>query len=94
MIAPVETMAKHRGGIVLIYARTETQMFFDRVWSRTNANGIYFLKGRICFCRPDGTTAPDAGAPSVLVSYDPRSTRRNYNSLKRCKLAGQFLTIR
>ena len=85
-------MAKHQDGIVLIYARTETQMFFDHVWG--GANGIFFLKGRVCFCRPDGSTAPDAGAPSVLVSYDPRSTRRNYNALKRCKLAGQFLTIR
>lgn len=85
-------MAKHQNGIVLIYARTETQMFFDHVWSR--ANGIFFLKGRVSFCRPDGSVGADAGAPSVLVSYDPRSTRRNFDALKHCKLAGQFLTIR
>jgi hypothetical protein len=85
-------MAQHQDGIVLIYARTETQMFFDHVWSQ--ANGIFFVKGRVCFCRPDSSIAAEAGAPSVLVSYDPRSTRRNYNSLKRCKLAGQFLSIR
>jgi ParB family chromosome partitioning protein len=85
-------MARHQDGIVLIYARTETQMFFDHVWGR--ANGILFLKGRVCFCRPDGQIATEAGAPSVLVSYDARSTRRNYNALKRCKLAGQFLSIR
>jgi ParB family chromosome partitioning protein len=85
-------MAKHQDGIVLIYARTETQMFFDHVWSR--ANGIFFLKGRVSFCRPDGSVEADAGAPSVLVSYDPRSTRRNFGTLKRCKLAGQFLSIR
>jgi ParB family chromosome partitioning protein len=88
----LEKMAKHQDGIVLIYARTETQMFFDHVWGR--ANGFFFLKGRVSFCRPDGSIAAEAGAPSVLVSYDPRSTRRNYNSLKRCQLAGQFLTIR
>jgi ParB family chromosome partitioning protein len=88
----LEKMAQHRNGIALVYARTETQMFFDHVWAK--ANGILFLKGRLSFCRPDGTTAPGAVAPSVLVSYDPRSTRRNYDSLKRCKLAGQFLTIR
>ena len=88
----LEKMAKHQDGIVLIYARTETQMFFDHVWSR--ANGIFFLKGRVYFCRPDGSVGADAGAPSVLVSYDPRSTRRNYNTLKSCNLAGQFLTIR
>lgn len=88
----LEKMAKHQDGIVLVYARTETQMFFDHVWKK--ANGIFFLKGRICFRRPDGTAAADAGAPSVLVSYDPRATRRNYDRLKRCKLAGQFLAIR
>jgi hypothetical protein len=88
----LEKMARHQDGIVLIYARTETQMFFDHVWGRANA--IFFLKGRVCFCRPDGSIAAEAGAPSVLVSYDPRPTRRNYNSLKGCKLAGQFLTTR
>jgi hypothetical protein len=67
-------------------------MFVDHVWSR--ANGILFLKGRVCFCRPDGSSAAEAGAPSVLVSYDYRSTRRNYNCLKSCRLAGQFLAIR
>jgi hypothetical protein len=68
-------------------------MFFDHVWGR--ANGIFFLKGRVCFCRPDGSIAAEAAeAPSALVSYDPRPTRRSYNFLKRCKLAGQFLTIR
>jgi hypothetical protein len=86
-------MAAHRNGIALLYARTETQMFFDHVWGV--ANGIFFFRGRVCFCRADGKPAAEvAGAPSVLVSYDPRSTRRNYNCLKRCKLAGHFLTIR
>ena len=57
------------------------------------ANGIFF-KARVCCCRPGGSIAAKAGAPSVLVSYDPRSTRRNDNTLKGGKLAGQFLTIR
>jgi DNA N-6-adenine-methyltransferase (Dam) len=88
----LEKMAKHQDGVVLIYARTETRMFFDHVWGR--ANGIFFLKGRISFCTPDGSTAAtEAGAPSVLVSYDPTSTSHNYHSLKCCKLPGQFLTI-
>ncbi len=55
----LEKMAKHQNGIVLIYARTETQMFFDHVWSR--ANGIFFLKGRVYFCRPDGSVAQTQG---------------------------------
>ena len=66
----------------------------SRSSARSRANGIFFLKGWVCFCRPDGSTAGEAGAPSVLVNYDHRSTRHNHNALKRCKLAGQFLTIK
>lgn len=88
----LEKMAKHRNGIVLIYARTETQMFFDHVWNK--ANGIFFLKGRVYFHRLDGSVAADAGAPSVLVSYDPKRARFNQNVLRGCKLKGKFLEIR
>jgi len=88
----LERMAKHQNGITLIYARTETQMFFDHVWSR--ANGIFFLKGRVYFCRPDGSVGADAGAPSVLVSYDPKGTRFNQNVLRHCQLKGKFLEIK
>ena len=86
-------MAAHRNGIALLYARTETQMFFDHVWAV--ANGIFFFKGRVCFCRADGKPAAEvAGAPSVLVSYDAGASRRNYARLKACGLEGKFLTIR
>jgi hypothetical protein len=86
-------MAAHRDGIALLYARTETQMFHDHVWGV--ANGIFFFKGRVGFCRADGKPAAEvAGAPSVLVSYDAGASRRNYARLKGCGLEGQFLTIR
>jgi hypothetical protein len=85
-------LACHGNGMALLYARTDTQMFFDCVWGQ--ANGIFFFKGRVPFCRPDGTAAAVAGAPSVLVSYDVRGSRRNYAALKNCELAGRFLTIR
>jgi hypothetical protein len=79
--------------MALLYARTETQMFFDHVWAV--ANGIFFFKGRVCFYRPDGEPAAEvAGAPSVLVSYDAGASRRNYACLKNCGLEGKFLTIR
>src|ERR1043166_6847874 len=47
-------MAQHGNGIALVHARTETQMFFDQVWAR--ANGIFFLKGRLSFGKPDHTS--------------------------------------
>jgi hypothetical protein len=56
-------MAAHRNGIALLYARTETQMFHDHVWGV--ANGIFFFKGRVCFCRADGKPAAEVARSPV-----------------------------
>lgn len=85
-------LAKHGNGIALVYARTETKMFFDHVWD--SASGIFFLKGRLSFGSPDNSSDGQAGAPSVLISYDPKGSRFNQNVLRRCKLKGKFLEIK
>ncbi|SEB95465.1 DNA N-6-adenine-methyltransferase [Bradyrhizobium erythrophlei] len=63
-------MAAHGRGIALIFARTETSTFFRYVWERATA--VLFPRGRIDFCTPDGGTAGDSGAPSVLCAYGDR----------------------
>jgi DNA N-6-adenine-methyltransferase Dam len=64
----LKRLADHGNGIALVFARTETQMFFESVWGR--ASEICFLKGRLHFYRPDGTPSQEnAGAPSVLIAY-------------------------
>ncbi len=61
-------LADHGHGTALIFARTETVMFFEQVWGR--ATGLLFLRGRLHFHYVDGRRAPaNAGAPSVLVAY-------------------------
>lgn len=61
-------MAAHGCGTLLIFARTETEAFHEYVWPAASA--ILFLRGRLFFCRPDGTRAKaNAGAPSCLVAY-------------------------
>lgn len=61
-------MAEHNNGIALVFARTETKMFFESVWDR--ASCILFLEGRLTFCRPDGSEADhNSGGPSVLIGY-------------------------
>jgi phage N-6-adenine-methyltransferase len=60
-------LAEHGRGTALIFARTETRLWFDHVWPR--ATGLLFLKGRIRFCYVNGKPASSAGAPSVLVAY-------------------------
>ena len=85
-------MAKHGNGIALVYARTETKMFFDHVWER--ASGIFFVKGRLSFIKPDNSSDGQAGAPSVLISYDSKKSRFNQSVLKTCGLKGKFLEIK
>lgn len=64
----LQRLALHGDGIALIFARTETRMFFDWVWPYASA--LLFIEGRLHFHRPDGTRAKaNSGAPSVLVAY-------------------------
>lgn len=61
-------LADHGSGVALIFARTETAMFFESIWPKASA--IFFFEGRLNFHFPDGSRCPtNAGAPSVLVSY-------------------------
>lgn len=82
-------LADHGRGTALIFARTETQAFFETVWQR--ASGLLFLEGRLHFHRPDGTrAAQNAGAPSVLCAYGVDDT----DILAAAKLGGQFVPLR
>lgn len=70
-------LAMHASGVALIFARTETKMFFEYVWPR--ASSLLFLKGRLTFHYPNGS-APKAGhnsgGPSVLVGYGDMAKQR------------------
>ena len=85
----LERLAKHGDGIALVFARTETRMFFDHVWP--HATALLFIESRLHFHRPDGTRAPaNAGAPSVLIAYGIDAARR----LMRCGIPGAFVDNR
>ena len=61
-------LAEHGTGTALIFARTETRMWFRRVWPYASA--LLFLRGRLHFHYPNGKrAAANSGAPSVLVAY-------------------------
>ena len=82
-------MAAHNHGIALIFARTETAMFFESVWPA--ATGLMFLQGRVHFHFPNGTRAPaNAGAPSVLIAYGEEDGR----VLERAPIDGAFVRLR
>lgn len=81
-------LAGHGDGIALIFARTETDMFFRWVWQCATA--LLFLKGRLHFHHPDGRRADfNGGAPSVLVAYGVR----NAEALRGCGLPGQYVEL-
>lgn len=51
--------AQHGNAIALTFARTETRMFFNTVWS--DADAVLFIKGRIRFYLVDGTRGGPLG---------------------------------
>ncbi|AFQ14632.1 DNA N-6-adenine-methyltransferase [Bacillus thuringiensis] len=78
----------HGNGIALIFARTETKMFFESVWSKANA--IFFFEGRLTFHHVDGTKAKaNGGAPSVLVIYG----ESNIEYVKESGLKGKLIKL-
>lgn len=82
-------LAEHGNGIALIFARTETAMFFDQVWGKAAA--LLFIKGRLYFHYVDGRVASaNSGAPSVLIAYGDECAER----LRLCDIAGAFVDLR
>lgn len=64
----LSAMAAHNHGTALVFARTETAMFFKHVWGWASA--LLFIEGRLYFHRPDGRRMNgNAGGPSVLIAY-------------------------
>jgi hypothetical protein len=81
-------LADHGNGIALIFARTETEMFFSEVWEKADA--LLFLRGRLHFHHVDGRrAAANAGAPSVLIAYGAN----NAGALQASGIAGQFIRL-
>lgn len=79
----------HGAGLALIFARTETEIFFETVWGAAHA--LLFLQGRLHFHHVDGTrAAANAGAPSVLIAYGEADAA----ILRDCGIAGRFVPLK
>lgn len=85
----LERLSDHGNGIALIFARTDTDLFFAEVWEQADA--VLFLRGRLRFLYPDGSPAPhNGGAPSVLVAYGPQAVAK----LKASGLPGKLIQLK
>jgi hypothetical protein len=81
-------MQDHGRGTALVFARTETEWFFEYVWR--GATALHFLEGRLNFHLPDGTRSKhNAGGPSVLCAYGFDDAERLGDS----GIEGQFVPL-
>lgn len=82
-------LAEHSTGTALLFARTETALWFDHIWPRATA--LLFLRGRLKFHLSDGKEARfGAGAPSVLIAYGTADA----DILRGVDLAGRFVSLK
>lgn len=82
---------RHKSGLALIFARTETAGFHKHIWS--TANAIFFFKGRLRFHHVDGSRGGTANAPSCLVSYGAGDTEYIIHAAKTGRINGKLLQI-
>ena len=76
------------GGTALIFARTETELFFKHVWCK--ATSLLFIKGRLHFHHLNGARAKsNCGGPSVLVAYGSYDAKM----LEQSRIEGHLLMI-
>lgn len=85
--------AEHGNGLVLLFARTETQMFHANVWRHPNATAVLFFEGRLRFARADGTEAGSAGAPSALIAYGSRACEALVAALQSGRVRGHIVLL-
>lgn len=84
----LERCHEHGNAIALIFARTETKMFFNWVWGKADA--VLFIKSRLYFHYVNGERAKaNSGAPSVLVAYGGN----NVGALKRSGIEGKLILL-
>lgn len=82
-------LANHGCGTALVFARTETRMFFESVWPIATA--ILFVKGRPHFHLPNGTRASgNSGGPVVLIAYGEKDAY----ALETSGIPGAYVRLR
>jgi hypothetical protein len=85
-------LAKETRGIALIFARTETIGFHEEIWNKAHA--VFFFKGRLKFCKIDGTSGNTANAPSCLVAYGSEEVTAIQAAIDSSLIKGKLVRIK
>lgn len=81
-------LSEYGNGVALIFARTETKMFFETVWDKEDS--ILFIRGRLYFHHVDGRKSKNnSGAPSCLIAYG----KNNTEILKTSSIDGKLVLL-
>lgn len=83
----VKKMAENNNGIALLYNRCDNVMFQEVIFKK--ASGIFFMRKRVKFYRPDGTQGGSPGTGSVLVAFG----ESNAKVLENLKIPGKFIRL-
>jgi phage N-6-adenine-methyltransferase len=89
----IERCKNHGNCILLIFARTETRMWFEHIWN--DADAILFIKGRLTFYHVDGSKPNySGGAPSCLVAYGKNNVEALKHSLTSGLIKGKLIVLK
>lgn len=84
----IKRLSEHGDGIALVPARTEVESWFwPFIWEAATA--VLFIRGRLYFHRPDGSTSGNAGHGSVLAAYG----ESNASALTASGIAGRYFRL-
>jgi hypothetical protein len=85
----LKKLKEYGNGIALVFALTETKMFFDHVWNDCSA--ILFIKKRVSFTDCTGDEGQSSnGGPSVLIAYGEQAAER----LEKSGIEGKFINMK
>ncbi|WP_313139315.1 DNA N-6-adenine-methyltransferase [Stenotrophomonas sp.] len=88
----MQKMAAHGNGIALVLARMEVRWMHDHVLDHPKVQSIFFHKGRLKYCKPDGTQCAPATAGSVFIAYGSLAHERLRRAAAEC-LAGRHILV-
>lgn len=84
----IQKMSQHSNGIALLFNRMDSKMWHDIIFP--TATAMLVMRGRIAFCRPDGTQGSAGGCGAVFVAWG----EDNAECLRKCNIEGKFINLK